>query len=252
MMSGSAGGAAVAAQPTKEQIGAPIQSTEVQGIRFGMPFEEAKKILSENGYQPGAYWYQDDAESRKAVWLGAGQYTHEGKSDGQFVSSIKYERTYKPEVQFPTEALKEAVLKKYGQPLNEVTANRNTGGYSFSYYPPNPDRRLVEAACTEEATQNGTGMVRMPNGSMLHPMNQRIFQERGEREIQAHCPGQLEAHRKLIDFEWGTWASVAIDPYTKKFVIDIKNHGPEQWKWRWMKEEQLQKQDSAGMGSVDL
>jgi len=66
------------------------------------------------------------------------------------------------------------------------------------------------------------------------------------------CPSQLEAHRKVIYFHWGNWAGISIDPRTKQLVIDIQDHGPEQWKWRWIHEEKLQKQDSGAKGKFDI
>jgi len=239
------------AGPTRDQIGAPLKSTEVQGIYIGMPVDEAYKVAEEQGYiKGGLYWYQDDGQSRKSLWLGGGNYTKDGKTD-PFIKSIKYKRQYKHEIQFPTEGLKNAVLEKYGEPLNEVKADRNFGSYSFRYYPPNPGRGSVEAACSAEMERRGVGPVQM-GAAKLHPMLHLVWQERGLREVKAKCPDQLQAYEKLLEFELGIWSTIVINPYTKEFIIDIQNHGPEQYKWRWLKEEKLQRQDSGPKGSVDL
>ena len=241
--------------PSRANDGAPIQSTEVQGIKLGMPVKEATAILQSKGYLGSRLGYsKTDEQSHRTLNITAGNYTKDGKVEPAFIKSINYKQQYKQEIKFPLEGLKEAVLKKYGPPLNGVQQNKafgDKGAYSFRYYPPQPDRNIIQNECSKEMNERGVKLDRMGIGS-LHPMQQRVFRELGEREIKAKCPSQLEAHRKLIEFEWGIWASISIDPRSKTVVIDIQDHGPEQWKWRWIHEEKLQKQDSGPTGKVDF
>ena len=241
--------------PSRANDGAPIQSTEVQGIKLGMPVKEALNILEAKGYLKRHLDYSKaDDQSFRTLQISAGNYTNHGKVEPTFISGIKYKQQYKQEIKFPLEKLKEAVLKKYGPPFGGVKQNKafgDKGAYSYSYYPPNPDRNIIQNECSKEMNERGVKLDRMGIGS-LHPMQQRVFRELGEREIKAKCPSQLEAHRKLIEFEWGIWASIGIDPRSKTVVIDIQDHGPEQWKWRWTHEEKFQKQDSGPKGKVDF
>lgn len=240
------------AKSTHRHEGAPLKTTEVQGIKLGMPFKEAEKLALEKGYLKAHLYYAlEDNQSYKKLWIGGGNYTKAGKSEATFVASIKYEQTYKPEIQFPTEALQNAVLTKYGQPLNEVKADKNYGSYAFSYYPPNPDRNIVQNNCTNEMNIKGSEPYK-EGPIVLHPMTFKVWQERGMREVKARCPDQLADFEKLMDFELGIWGAISINPYTKTFMIDIKNHGPKQYQWRWLKEEKLLQQDFGPIGTVDL
>jgi hypothetical protein len=86
----------------------------------------------------------------------------------------------------------------------------------------------------------------------IHPMEYKAWQERGERDVKICCPDQLNGFRQYMHFKLGIWASITANPNTKQIVIDWKDQGADQRKWRKLKEVQFLKRDSGPTAAPSL
>lgn len=226
----------------------PMKTTDVQGIRYGMPRAEAEEILRAKGYQlSGRVWVLDDGQSRRSIEIGSGNLYLAGKDEKPYVFVVRYRQQFRPEIQFDTESIKQALLEKYGEPTNQSMHPVNGAG--LMYQPEQPSYN-VQAACTEEMNRRGT----QPDSRKLeiHPMEYKAWQERGERDVKQRCPDQLNGFRQFMHFKLGIWASISANPYTKQIAIEWKDEGNESRKFRILKEEQFIKIDSGAKAKPSL
>ena len=226
--------------PTEVMIG--LKTTEVQGIRYGMPFEEVDEIAKAQGYE-GQYgrFRMDDGQSRKQLRVSSSDLVIPGK-EGLRVSAITYIQSFRPEIKFDPEAVKKSLIKKYGKPTDDF-------GMRLRYYPERPSYD-VEKACMAEMQKKED----FPSWDFgrRNPMNLPVWQKRGERDVIEKCPGQLEGFRQLMHSRLGVSAEMSINAPTKEISIVIHDQGVGNRNMRRAGEERLQKADSGPEAQVDL
>jgi hypothetical protein len=226
--------------PTEVMV--PLKTTDVQGIRYGMPFEKVDEILHAQGYQ-GQYgrFSLNDGQSRKQLRVTSSDLVIPGK-EGPRVSVIVYTQSFGPEIKFDPEAVKQSLIRKYGKPAEEY-------GMTLRYHPERPSYD-VEKACMAEMQEKED----FPSWDFgrRNPMNWPVWQKRGERDVIEKCPGQLEGFRKRVHAMLGVHAEMTINPRTKEISIVIRDQGVGKRNMRRAGEERLQKADSGPAAQIDL
>ncbi len=226
--------------PTEVMIG--LKTTEVQGIRYGMPFDKVEAIAKGQGYQ-GEYgsFKLDDGQSLKILGVTGSDLVIPGE-EGIRVSVISYQQKFRPEIKFDAEAVKQSLIRKYGKPADDY-------GMRLRYYPERPSYD-VEKACMAEM-QKKEDFPSYAFG-MRNPMLLPVWQKRGERDVIEKCPGQLEGFRQLMHSKLGVYAEMTINAATKELSIVIRDQGVGNRNMRRAGEERLQKADSGAAAQVDL
>ncbi|MCW8907117.1 MAG: hypothetical protein OQL28_07695, partial [Sedimenticola sp.] len=109
----------------------------------------------------------------------------------------------------------------------------------------------IEAACSEEMERRGT-LPEKPYPPLVGPTSRKVWLERGERDVKARCPDQLQIFRHVIHAGLSLSATVNIDPRIKQISITWEDNGWQSRDWRRRNEAQLLKRDSGGKAAVDL
>ncbi len=224
-----------------EEVASPLKTTDIQGIQYEMTKEEVESILKKAGYIMGRL---EDEQSYRTIAPAFRHMNLPGK-EGPRLIAVTYEQKFKPEIKFNMEPIKEALLKKYGPPTNQSTGPQ---GLSMSYQPEKPGYD-VKAACSAEMEKRGT----TPKGmGEIHPMLYKAWQERGERDVIARCPDQLQGFRMWMRFKLGIWASIAVDPRTKIIKIQYEDNGIDARGYRIRDEKLFLKKDSGPEAKPDF
>jgi Skp family chaperone for outer membrane proteins len=238
-----------------EEVFVPMQTTEIQGIEFGMPREKAWRALIENGYSTeaglriaggGKGGRIEDEQSTRTLILWYHDYKIPEMS-GLRVRFIRYEQHFKPEIKFDPQAIAEQLKNKYGPPVRETTGPK---GVSLVYGIERPDYNL-EVACQEEMAAKGT-VPEKPYPPLAGPTSGKAWLERGERDVKERCPDQLQIFRHVMHAGMGVSAPMSVVAQTKELAIEIQDNGWEMRPRRRQHEEKFLEKDSGGAAEVKL
>lgn len=104
-----------------------VRNQAIQGIRLGMTFTEAKKILEPKGYRTttagsaktakGVYFEKNDSSGYRKIIASWGNARFNPQN--QRIYYIDYTRTYSSEVKFDTETIKQQIRQQFGEPDRE-------------------------------------------------------------------------------------------------------------------------------------
>lgn len=238
-----------------DEIFVPMRTTDVQGIEFGMPRDEAWRVLVENGYLTedalrisggGKGGHIEDNQSTRYLVVHYQDFKLADMS-GLRVRFIRYEQRFKPAIKFDPQAIAEQLKSKYGPPLRESIS---PDGASLDYSIEPPDYHL-EAACHEEMERRGT-LPEKPYPPLVGPTSDKVWLERGERDVKQRCPDQLQIFRHHMHARMAVSARMGANSQTKTITIEIQDPWWEVRPRRRQYEEKYLEKDSGGDAKAKL